>query len=545
MNIDKETIRAKYKATFIKQSVSIDGRGLTKIPEEIFLLPNIKSVTIQKTQAIEFPTNFSENTSITELNIEYNKIVALPDNIHELFPNLSSLKAAHNKITRVPEEIQQIKLVTLDLSYNKVKSFPKLPSSLIHLKLSNNLIKFLPKEISFLQKLQDLECASNRFTSFPEEIASLKQLRLINFDNNKIAEIPESISSLTELFYLSLASNKITSIPRALMNLKKLDRLILSDNPLESPYDSLVKEGLLAIMRFFWVPTMFNNTENSKGKNNIEFDVPLKIRTAFKQYIMYFQDYAKNFKDIEIELKVENRESKVELIFSEDIDENIISDLLGEYLNFIGTHIESIRPNFTSETNNEIKEFHLLELKQQVTHLQMQLQFKEYEVKVLERQLGDWKDNNNKLLDIQFEKSKNPTPLLIQTTAIASPTQTNTNQIQIDIHNELPQLQKELLELMSSLPDLPTIEAKELEKLDDELLSADIENDPKKELKKPATRLKRLLDAINEEDSTLNKAVKAGDKTIKGAQKLAKTYNKIAEWLGMPQVPKVFLGKNL
>lgn len=58
-----------------------------------------------------------------------------------------------------------------------------------------------------------------------------------------------------------------------------------------------------------------------------------------------------------------------------------------------------------------------------------------------------------------------------------------------------------------------------------------------------ASRLKRIVEDLEDKGSQLNKAVKRVKRGIDIAQDIAKGYNSIAQWLGMPQVPKPFLGK--
>ncbi len=64
-----------------------------------------------------------------------------------------------------------------------------------------------------------------------------------------------------------------------------------------------------------------------------------------------------------------------------------------------------------------------------------------------------------------------------------------------------------------------------------------------KELKKSgiANRLERLFDSLSDENSTLHKTVKGIKNGVTIAQDIAKRYNDIAQWAGLPQVPKPFL----
>ncbi len=53
----------------------------------------------------------------------------------------------------------------------------------------------------------------------------------------------------------------------------------------------------------------------------------------------------------------------------------------------------------------------------------------------------------------------------------------------------------------------------------------------------------RFLKKLEDEDSKYYKLVFRTKKGIETAQKVGKTYNKFAQWLALPVVPDLFLGK--
>jgi len=59
-----------------------------------------------------------------------------------------------------------------------------------------------------------------------------------------------------------------------------------------------------------------------------------------------------------------------------------------------------------------------------------------------------------------------------------------------------------------------------------------------------ANRLKRLINELGDESSTLNKTIKGVKNGINIAQELAAEYNKLADWMMLPQVPKFLLKKS-
>ena len=68
-------------------------------------------------------------------------------------------------------------------------------------------------------------------------------------------------------------------------------------------------------------------------------------------------------------------------------------------------------------------------------------------------------------------------------------------------------------------------------------------NSDQEKLVKPLNKLNRFLVKLSEPDSNYNKVITGTQKGIEYAQKLGRTYNKFAQWLAMPTVPDLFLGK--
>ena len=63
------------------------------------------------------------------------------------------------------------------------------------------------------------------------------------------------------------------------------------------------------------------------------------------------------------------------------------------------------------------------------------------------------------------------------------------------------------------------------------------------ELNAPMNKLGRFLKKLGDEKSDLNKILRGAKKGVDTLQKVGKTYNKIAQWLALPQVPDLLLKK--
>lgn len=114
--------------------------------------------------------------------------------------------------------------------------------------------------------------------------------------------------------------------------------------------------------------------------------------------------------------------------------------------------------------------------------------------------------------------------------------------VNIDLKIDLPQIRTEFDNLKDELENLNLKIDSDLDKIQDSLDEISTNSD-KKELVKPLNKLNRFLLKLSDPDSNYNKVITGTQKGIEYAQKLGRTYNKFAQWLAMPQVPDLFLGK--
>lgn len=447
--------------------------------------------------------------------------------------NTGTLKLEGLKLNEIPEEVFTLKnLKNLVLNRNNIREIPKQISQLSNLRelwLNNNKLEEIPIELALLPNLVRLHLSYNRFTKFPVEILSHESLRHICLRNNFIIELPPEIDQ-TKIADIQITRNKIERIPITFENADFYLSLGLEGNPLKDPPEELLKTST-ALVKFLF--------ERDKGK---VFTIPFttELKTTFKQYLTYFGDFVNYTKGRQIGFEVRDVhegiaiEVKTENNTDEEIEE--VKTYMQEYVSFIKSHVDEIKPKFEIQLDDTNKNFVILELRSQVRHMQTQVDIQ------LARNSALIEDR-----DRYYELLKN----LTQQTPTYNITNRNfiKNVISqdIDFKIEIQQSIPDLLENLTNLRKLVPVEEKlltnELEKIDDELLL--VEESSNQSASKPAfKRLKRVLDEINNEESTINKALKGSKKAIQIVQNIAKTYNNFAEWLALPQVPKVLLGKD-
>jgi plasmid maintenance system antidote protein VapI len=115
--------------------------------------------------------------------------------------------------------------------------------------------------------------------------------------------------------------------------------------------------------------------------------------------------------------------------------------------------------------------------------------------------------------------------------------------INLDLKIDLPLIRKEFDNLKDELENINPKLDSELDKILDSLDELSTNSD-KEKVAKPFNKLYRFLDKLSDPDSDYNKVITGTQKGIELAQKVGRSYNKFAQWLAMPQVPDLFLGKS-
>lgn len=182
-----------------------------------------------------------ENTPITTLNMESNKIATIPDDV---FSGLNKL--LHLDLTSCDIQLTSSaafdgldKLTVLNLNKNKLINIPKnLPSTLVNLYLDNNeIMTIVDKSFSNLAYLQELRIRYNKVQTLEQDsFVGLLQLSKLSLYDNNIATLPGKVfAPLVRLISLDLAANNLASIQYSkdrLFSLGSLIYLNLADNKL-------------------------------------------------------------------------------------------------------------------------------------------------------------------------------------------------------------------------------------------------------------------------------------------------------------------------
>jgi len=147
-----------------KIHLNLDSSNLFEIPEPVFDLDHLKSLSLERNNIMEVPSEIENLTSLEDLDISWNSLTTLPTSIGNL-ASLKSLSCDHNKITTLPESLG--KAVTLKELY-----------------LRGNKIISLPESLYNLNSLKYLDLGDNEITSYPDTIKKLSHIKHLFLSNS-------------------------------------------------------------------------------------------------------------------------------------------------------------------------------------------------------------------------------------------------------------------------------------------------------------------------------------------------------------------------
>lgn len=171
-----------------------------------------------------------------------------------------------------------------------------------------------------------------------------------------------------------------------------------------------------------------------------------------------------------------------------------------------------------------------------VLELRNELRIAQFRLESQQDLIGMQNKKIDKLMNIVGEGLSNKQPITIDFNPII------TNQNSITLNQDVSAAIGNISELLSELP--PASEAAvALSELEGSLEGIESNNNPEEVRKAPAmSKFKRIVDKLLENGSALNSGVEKLESGIEMTKDLAKKYNKIAEWCGLPVIPSGLLG---
>ncbi|WP_256006831.1 leucine-rich repeat domain-containing protein [Pedobacter deserti] len=457
-------------------------------------------------------------------------------------PGNTTLSLKGLKLDHIPDEVFELKGIRfLSIGMNPISSLPerfKELTNLRHFNATRCLFKEIPPILFELRELELINLTGNQIETIPDEIEQLSNLKTLTIGSNKISAVPESITRVTALTSIDLANNQIKNLPGGMIDLFNLRTLVLTGNPIQllegnKKINVTGKNAVVPVLRHFM--SLSRRSTNDSGKFHSHFEFAKELKTAFFQYLIYFNSFVEKTKGKVFDLEVSSDDTGL-TISGQVTDKEFIQIYLIEFVGFIKEKVELIDPVFERSLTSNERELVMIELRNQVRHLSSQIELRNLENKMLTGEV------NRLMRIIEFDKS-HPQPILIN--AVSNSNSTATASANLDLKIAIPDLQNILFELKNALDStLSNVQKEELNAIDAELLSIDENADATTVNKTPFKRLRRILDQINNPESEWSKALSGTKKGVELLQVLGRKYNIVAPWLALPSIPDLLVGKD-
>ncbi|MBN3321023.1 LRRK2 kinase, partial [Atractosteus spatula] len=195
---------------------------------------NLKQLVLSYNQLSSFPDHLGQVIqTLEELYLEGNKIAEITSPLP--LPELRVLDVSKNDIMEICENFLSDcpKLESFNVSMNKLRHLPDLPSKLTTIKLSHNEFTCVPDAIVKLPYLRSIDMRNNQITVLPSPSEwESSNLRELVFSHNQISELNLSgpVYKWARLEKLHLCKNKLKEIPPQIGLLENVTSLDVSKN---------------------------------------------------------------------------------------------------------------------------------------------------------------------------------------------------------------------------------------------------------------------------------------------------------------------------
>ncbi|CAM9862697.1 unnamed protein product, partial [Heterosigma akashiwo] len=197
--------------------LSLHLQGLEEVPPACFRVEGLLKLTLDYNRLDPERLVFPEKdlTALTDLSLKACGLAEFPASICML-KTLEALRLEDNKLGTLPREVERLwRLKSLNLAINHMHTLPesicKL-STLTALDLDNNALEILPPSIGDLKALKALTLQRNLLLELPASVTTMRGLESLNADGNLLPVLPEGMGAL-QLRVLKVSHNRLEYLP--------------------------------------------------------------------------------------------------------------------------------------------------------------------------------------------------------------------------------------------------------------------------------------------------------------------------------------------
>ncbi|XP_058789032.1 leucine-rich repeat and calponin homology domain-containing protein isoform X2 [Phymastichus coffea] len=191
--VGKPTAGIKYN---LQDTVFADlsKNRFLELPEEVTELKFLEKLYLYHNAIRIIPESVSMLQSLTYLDLSRNQLTTLPREVCRL--PLQTLLVAYNRLEALPDELGRMTvLAELDAGCNEITNLPSRMGDLSQLRcldLRCNLLVQIPIELTYL-KLITFDISGNRISVLPNELRKMKSLVDFKLSNNPLTSPPAAL----------------------------------------------------------------------------------------------------------------------------------------------------------------------------------------------------------------------------------------------------------------------------------------------------------------------------------------------------------------
>lgn len=188
-----------------KNIIKLDcsGNRLTRIPENIGILENLKVLNCGSNYLSNFPTCIGDLKNLTELYIYNCNMDWIDEGVFSELTKLEIFDCSENELKWLPSSFYCLtNLKELNFSCNYIEFLHDTLADLVNLEVldcSYNLLLDLDDSIGNLINLKELNCSCNHLDKLPNSFINLTSLRKLNCKDRRIEINPEILSFINSI----------------------------------------------------------------------------------------------------------------------------------------------------------------------------------------------------------------------------------------------------------------------------------------------------------------------------------------------------------
>ena len=279
--------------------------------------------------------------------------------------NINEINNIENKINEYKQKKKVIDSIYLNgnqFSKFDEEDFEKLreisDNKLKMIDLSKNILSSISIPTDF-SSILTLDLSYNRLKEIPSEICLLKHLRNLYVQNNHLTKLPISISKLICLKRFNFSENLVAIVPLQLNSCISLKEVSLKHNPLIDPPYKISKKGWKAIINY-WRNQSHKRESEANKPNNIDDKILSSLSICKSRFTAKNQRAIKEYQETIMEDDPAKEEELEQILRSKSLSKNFYQFLLSikkqKYILFF-EKVAFYESSFTSHFRNDPQTF--------------------------------------------------------------------------------------------------------------------------------------------------------------------------------------------